>query len=114
MSLSSLPSLFASSIPLPDALASALRILTESRTPEAFLQHMADQGARSRCAVAWSGDQTYYYYTCQSCQVGSGSCVCVDCFNGSDHVGHEGVVLRTITDPHGAFCDCGDSSAEVF
>ena len=61
--------------------------------------------ARSRCDAVWYGDTIAY--GCKDCGLSSASCVCVSCFELSDHDGHDFYISRS---DYGC-CDCGDPFA---
>ncbi|BEI86836.1 hypothetical protein CcaverHIS002_0701820 [Cutaneotrichosporon cavernicola] len=48
-------------------------------------------------------------YICKTCAKDSSCVLCIDCFQASDHEGHE--VLFGLSYTFAAVCDCGDSSA---
>ncbi|ETO10292.1 hypothetical protein RFI_27084 [Reticulomyxa filosa] len=45
-------------------------------------------------------------YTCKTCQTHPSAIICIDCFENSNHVGHE-IMFHQISS-NGATCDCGD------
>eukprot|EP00397_Hematodinium_sp_SG-2012_P000815 GEMP01000816.1.p1 GENE.GEMP01000816.1~~GEMP01000816.1.p1 ORF type:complete len:1774 (+),score=346.40 GEMP01000816.1:117-5438(+) len=61
--------------------------------------------AKCRCDAVWYGDTIAY--GCKTCGLSSASCICVNCFDLSEHEGHEFYISRS---DYGC-CDCGDPFA---
>lgn len=62
--------------------------------------------SHSRCATKWHAK--HVAYRCQTCAITIQSCICVDCFNHSNHEGHDYTLYSSEL---GGCCDCGDSKA---
>ena len=62
-------------------------------------------GGGRRCDKQWFEGELAY--TCAQCQSDPQCAVCVECFQRSDHRGHEFAIVVT----GGGFCDCGDEQA---
>jgi hypothetical protein len=55
-----------------------------------------------RCQEVWTGE--HVAYRCYTCGISENSCMCVYCFDQSDHQGHEFLLYRSTA---GGCCDCG-------
>ena len=84
-----------------------ISIMSLSEPNDQFMSLLknAKQG-RSRCATKWHGK--HVAYRCKTCQITPSSCICVDCFNHSNHEGHDYVIYNSEL---GGCCDCGDQLA---
>mmetsp|Transcript_23783 Transcript_23783/g.51701 ORF Transcript_23783/g.51701 Transcript_23783/m.51701 type:complete len:1715 (-) Transcript_23783:3049-8193(-) len=54
----------------------------------------------------WLND--HVAYRCKDCGMTESSCMCVDCFDPTDHEGHDFRIYKSLT---GGCCDCGDPNA---
>ena len=59
-----------------------------------------------KCTTTWSGD--HVAYRCNTCGIWPSSCMCVECFDRSQHEGHD---FRMYSSASGGCCDCGDPAA---
>ncbi|KAH8739905.1 hypothetical protein FG386_001722 [Cryptosporidium ryanae] len=66
----------------------------------------ADPRRLTRCSQIWSGQ--HVAYRCLTCGVTTSSCICVDCFQSSNHEGHDYYIYKS---DYGGCCDCGDEQA---
>lgn len=71
-----------------------------------FVKYLYSLSGASRCVVKWNGKHTAY--RCKECGVTPSSCICVECFNASEHQGH---TFSLYTSTLGGCCDCGDENA---
>uniref|UniRef100_A0A7S2WKT4 E3 ubiquitin-protein ligase n=1 Tax=Mucochytrium quahogii TaxID=96639 RepID=A0A7S2WKT4_9STRA len=70
------------------------------------IQRLKSENKQARCGRLFrTGDLAY---NCRTCQVDDTCVICQDCFNESEHDGHEVTFHRT--EPGGC-CDCGDEEA---
>lgn len=63
-------------------------------------------GAISRCSVKW--DDSHTAYRCKTCGTTPSSCICIDCFERGNHIGHDFMIYSSTS---GGCCDCGDDSS---
>ena len=85
------------------ALGYCETILSENY--DSFDQFIADQISQSNpssCQAAWSDKRLVVH--CKECAISSSSCICLDCYNKSDHKNHH-VTIRTTS---GGNCSCGN------
>lgn len=79
-------------------------MMSPNGDPHTLLQTLKNATrARSRCATKWHGK--HVAYRCKTCQITPSSCICVECFNHSNHEGHDYVIYNSEL---GGCCDCGD------
>lgn len=70
------------------------------------LRNAAGDGATSGvCGRVWKQDELAY--KCKTCERDPTCVVCVPCFRGGNHEGHDFAMIRTA----GGCCDCGDAQA---
>ena len=84
-----------------------IAIMSSSTNNDQFMSQLKNnKHGRSRCATKWHGK--HVAYRCKTCQITPSSCICVDCFNHSNHEGHDYVIYNSEL---GGCCDCGDPLA---
>ena len=89
-----------------DRFRAALVSLREFACPAESIPEMKAACPPSRCLRAWTGE--HVAYRCITCQTSGSSCICAECFNASDHEGHD---YRIYQSSSGGCCDCGDPLA---
>eukprot|EP00232_Nephroselmis_pyriformis_P010785 CAMPEP_0182892808 /NCGR_PEP_ID=MMETSP0034_2-20130328/24093_1 /TAXON_ID=156128 /ORGANISM="Nephroselmis pyriformis, Strain CCMP717" /LENGTH=597 /DNA_ID=CAMNT_0025026517 /DNA_START=78 /DNA_END=1868 /DNA_ORIENTATION=+ len=63
------------------------------------------EGQSGTCGLVWGRDDIAY--RCKTCEMDPTCAICVNCFLGGDHEGHDYAMIRT----GGGCCDCGDPTA---
>eukprot|EP00727_Mastigamoeba_balamuthi_P009815 m51a1_g5456 hypothetical protein (1579) ;mRNA; f:224805-229966 len=98
----------AASVPVTDdVLLSLERLLCAGDADTgAVMARLAAAVQPKVCPAVW-GNGTFFY-RCHDCEKTPSSCVCVECFKGGSHEGHD-VTLETSV--HGGSCDCGNDEA---
>ena len=83
-------------------------ILCGAVDPDVALPAFKDIDAANscKCNTTWSGD--HVAYRCNTCGIWSSSCMCVDCFDITEHQGHD---FRMYSSSTGGCCDCGNAAA---
>eukprot|EP01088_Endostelium_zonatum_P016815 TRINITY_DN469_c1_g2_i2.p1 TRINITY_DN469_c1_g2~~TRINITY_DN469_c1_g2_i2.p1 ORF type:complete len:174 (-),score=27.29 TRINITY_DN469_c1_g2_i2:52-573(-) len=79
---------------------------TGSLLKQVFGSEVLPEKRSSVCGKIWGGDTRAY--RCRDCQVTPNSCICIDCFQAGDHVGHDCNIFGS---GYGGCCDCGDPGA---
>ena len=87
-----------------EALQYCHLLMTENGDTQKWSQELKNATkARSRCVLKWHSK--HVAYRCKTCEKTTSSCICVDCFNRSNHEGHD---YSIFTSESGGCCDCGD------
>ena len=69
-----------------------------------FLQSVKKYDNAVTCGLVWTAN--YVAYRCRTCGISPCMSLCSDCFQASDHEGHDFNMFRSQA---GGACDCGDA-----
>lgn len=96
-------------ISIQETLNFLTAIFSGGMSYEAFKRELLSlPHAKSRCSQKWNAKHTAY--RCKECGITSSSCICVECFDENDHIGH---TFTLYSSNLGGCCDCGLHSLTI-
>jgi len=97
-------------LPQQQAVAALNELLFSKTQPHLSaaegLSKLRNENRQERCGRLFQENDLAY--NCRTCQTDNTCVICQDCFDASDHTGHEIMFHRTSP---GGCCDCGDEEA---